>query len=151
MKALRKQWQISGVKMRLIIIEGLEVILGSFKYTAMYMCGGLIASSGTENFRDWGLASIILCVLYLIVTGIWGGLYLTMGPEDLLEVDRSDLNSVTTSISEDDNEVDYRIVGDSFEVKLRCPRPYFETVKPLLEEFADEMFDAECADSDEED
>lgn len=137
--------------MRLIIIEGLETILGSFKYTAMYMCGGLIASSGTENFRDWGLASIVLCVLYLIVVGIWGGLYLTMGPEDLLEVDRSDLNSVTTSISIDDKVVDYRIIGDTFSVKVECPPELYEYVKPLLEEFAEEMFDAECADSDEED
>lgn len=137
--------------MKVKVMRFLDIIMGSFRYIAMYICGGLIASSGTENFRDWGLASIILCVLYLIVTGIWGGLYLTMDPKDLLEVDRSDLNSVTTSISVDDKVVDYRIIGNTFSVKVKCPPELYEYIKPLLEEFAEEMLDAECADSDEED
>lgn len=73
-----------------------------------------------------------------------------MDPKEILEIDRTYLEPVKELISEEGDKVDYRIVGDSFEVKLRCPRPYFESVKPLLEEFAEEMLDAECADSDEE-
>ena len=81
---------------------------------------------------------------------VWIGLFLSMKPEEILEIDGTDLESNMSSISEEDDLVDYRIVGDSFKVELRCPRPYFESVKPLLEEFAEEMLDAECADSDEE-
>lgn len=136
--------------MKVKVMRFLDIIMGSFRYIAMYICGGLIASQNTENFRQWGIASIIVCAFFLIMLLVYIGLFLSMDPKEILEIDRTYLEPVKELISEEGDTVDYRIVGDSFEVKLRCPRPYFESVKPLLEEFAEEMLDAECADSDEE-
>lgn len=150
MKVLRKQWQISGVKMKVKVMKFLDIILSSFGYIAMYICGGLIASSGTENFKDWCVASIIVFAFFLVMFLVWIGLFLSMRPKESLEKDGVDLKSIIPSITEENDLVDYRITGDSFKVELRCPRPYFESVKPLLEEFAEEMLDAECVDSDEE-
>lgn len=136
--------------MKVKVMRFLDIIMGSFRYIAMYICGGLIASQDTENFRQWGIASIIICAFFLVILLVWAGLFLSMGPKEILEIDRTYLEPVKELINEEGDKVDYRIVGDSFEVKLCCPRPYFESVKPLLEEFAEEMLDAECADSDEE-
>lgn len=136
--------------MKVKVMRFLDIIMGSFRYIAMYICGGLIASQDTENFRQWGIASIIICAFFLVMLLVYIGLFLSMGPEEVLEVDRSDLNSITTSISVDDKVVDYRIIGDTFSVKIECPPELYNDIKPLLEEFAEEMLDAECADSDEE-
>lgn len=39
--------------------------------------------------------------------------------------------------------VDYRIIGDTFSVKIECPTEMYELVKETIEDFADRLFEAE--------
>ena len=39
--------------------------------------------------------------------------------------------------------VDYRIMGDTFSVKIECPTKMYELVEEIIEEFADKMFEVE--------
>lgn len=39
--------------------------------------------------------------------------------------------------------VDYRIMGDTFSVKIECPTKMYELVEEIIEEFADKMIEVE--------
>lgn len=39
--------------------------------------------------------------------------------------------------------VDYRIMGDTFSVKIECPTKMCELVEEIIEEFADKMIEVE--------
>lgn len=137
--------------MKLKILEFLDIILGSFKYVMMYLAGAIAATSGEGMMKDWLIASGIIMGIYLVLGIVWIGFWISLDDESTYIYEKEKLLEDTARLDIKDNDlIDYRIVGDSFKVELRCPRSYFESVKPLLEEFADEMFDAECADSDEE-
>lgn len=137
--------------MKLKILEFLDTILGSFKYVMMYLAGAIVATSGDGIMKDWLIASGIIMGIYLVLGIIWIGFWVSLDDENTYVYEKEKLLEDITRLDVKDNDlVDYKIIGDSFKVELRCPRPYFESVKPLLEEFAEEMLDAECADSDEE-
>ena len=46
--------------------------------------------------------------------------------------------------------VDYRIIGDTFSVKIECPTEMYELVKETIEDFADKMIEVEESMSEEE-
>ena len=46
--------------------------------------------------------------------------------------------------------VDYRIMGDTFSVKIECPTKMYELVEEIIDDFADKMFEVEESMSEEE-
>ena len=127
------------------IYNALEYFLDSFKYLMMYFCGAIIAAGGTENRKNWIIAAAVWIGIYLILFAIW----ITLGESidnELYEQKENEEIGLDRSI---DKDVDYRIIGNTFNVKIRCPEQYLKTVKPLLEEFAEEMFKAEEIEEDE--
>lgn len=137
--------------MKLKILEFLDIILGSFKYVMMYLAGAIVATSGDGMMKDWLIASGIIMGIYLVLGIVWIGFWMSLDDESTYIYEKEKLlEDVTRLVAKEDKVVDYQIIGDTFSIKIKCPPELYNDIKPLLEEFADEMFDAECADSEEE-